>query len=169
VRHQPQLRRAGEVRGLNLLFPFNTTSKVCVTMLSSRPVLKKDDFKWGAEVEEAFRRLYHALIAAPVLQLLAFDRPFVVEFDASNSGIGAVLHQGNGPVAFFSHQIAIRYTKLAAYVRIHWPRPGRATPEALPTGVRVHGPHEPLQPQVFARPTTLNESSTPVGEQASWF
>jgi hypothetical protein len=46
-----------------------------------------------------------------------FDRAFVVECDASGSGVGAVLHQGGGPIAFFSRQIAARHAKLVAYER----------------------------------------------------
>jgi hypothetical protein len=52
-----------------------------------------------------------------VLQLLDFDRAFMVECDASGSGIGVVLHQGDGPLTFFRCQIAPRHTKLAAYER----------------------------------------------------
>ena len=46
-----------------------------------------------------------------------FDRPFVVDCDASGAGFGAVLHQGDGALAFFSRPFAPRHLKLAAYER----------------------------------------------------
>ena len=64
-----------------------------------------------------FHALQNALTSAPVLQLPSFDKPFIVECDASGSGFGAVLHQGGGPVAYFSCTIAPRHAKLAAYER----------------------------------------------------
>jgi len=80
-------------------------------------LLKKDGFHWNEDAERAFRALQRALTAAPVLQLPDFDHDFIVECDASGSGLGAVLHQGGGPVAFFSKPIALRHAKLAAYER----------------------------------------------------
>jgi hypothetical protein len=46
-----------------------------------------------------------------------FDMPFVVDCDAFGIGFGAILHQGEGPLAFFSRPFAARHHKLAAYER----------------------------------------------------
>jgi hypothetical protein len=69
-------------------------------------LLTKEGFKWTDAATTAFRELQRALTTAPVLQLPAFDREFVVECDASGSGFGAVLHQGARLIAFFSKPIA---------------------------------------------------------------
>ena len=68
---------------------------------------KKDGFLWSEEATHAFTRLKTALTTAPVLQLPDFTVPFIVECDASGSGFGAVLHQGAGPIAYFSRPIAL--------------------------------------------------------------
>jgi hypothetical protein len=80
-------------------------------------LFKIDTFKWSAEAEAAFRALQHVLTMAPILQLPDFDRDFIVECDVSDTGLGVVLHQGGGPVVFFSCQLALWHTKLAAYER----------------------------------------------------
>ena len=56
-----------------------------------------------------------ALSGAPILHLPDFSKEFVVDCDASGSGFGAVLHQGTGPLAFFSRSFAARHLKVAAY------------------------------------------------------
>jgi hypothetical protein len=52
----------------------------------------------------AFDALKNAHTSAPVLQLPDFNKPFIINYDASSSGSGfsAVIHQGSGPLAFFS-------------------------------------------------------------------
>lgn len=56
--------------------------------------LHKENFFWDEEVEQAFRRLKTAMTSLPVLALLDFSRPFIVETDASSFGLGVVLMQG---------------------------------------------------------------------------
>jgi hypothetical protein len=55
-------------------------------------LLRRDAFAWDKEVEDAFQALKHALTTVPVLQILDFDKLFIVDCDASGVGFGAVLH-----------------------------------------------------------------------------
>lgn len=54
-------------------------------------LLRKNAFHWSQEAAQAFEELKRALTTAAVLRLPDFSIPFVVECDASGSGIGAVL------------------------------------------------------------------------------
>jgi hypothetical protein len=54
-------------------------------------------------------------MATPVLQLPSFDREFIIECDASGSGLGTVLHQGGRSVAFFSRSMVPRHAELVVY------------------------------------------------------
>jgi hypothetical protein len=64
-----------------------------------------------------FTALKEALSTAPVLHLPEFTKSFIMDCDASGSGFGVVLHQDNGPIAFFSRPFATWHLKLVAYER----------------------------------------------------
>jgi hypothetical protein len=80
-------------------------------------LLKRDTFLWGDAATTAFHDLKRVLTSSPVLQLPDFSAPFMVDCDASGTGFSAVLHQGQGPIAFFSKAVAPQQAKLAAYER----------------------------------------------------
>lgn len=74
--------------------------------------------KWGARhllwlhpACEAFRELKQRFTTAPILHYPDSSLPFIVETDASNVGIGAVLSQRQGspakmfPCTFYSHKL----------------------------------------------------------------
>ena len=64
------------------------------------------DFEWNQECDDAFNRLKNALVTAPVLKYPSTTDPFILDTDASNYGLGAVLSQvQNGEekvVAYYS-------------------------------------------------------------------
>jgi hypothetical protein len=79
--------------------------------------LKRDAFQWSEEAETAFLALKKALTTVPILALSDFTETFIVECDVSGSGIGVVLHQADGAIAFFSRALPPRHRGLAAYER----------------------------------------------------
>lgn len=48
---------------------------------------------WNEECQQSFDALKAKLVSAPVLAYADFSRPFILEIDASHSGLGAVLSQ----------------------------------------------------------------------------
>ena len=50
-------------------------------------------FQWTTDQQESFNKLKLALTSAPVLAYLNYDKPFLLETDASLKGSGAVLSQ----------------------------------------------------------------------------
>ena len=68
--------------------------------------------QWGEIQQKSFDRLKHLLSSAPILRMPDFDLSFIVEADASNTGIGAALLQDHEdrrfPVAYASRKLLPR-------------------------------------------------------------
>lgn len=77
--------------------------------------LRKDSFGWTSEATGAFNKLKEALTSPPVLATPNFAKEFVLETDASGTGIGAVLLQDSRPLAYFSKLLGVRARQKSIY------------------------------------------------------
>jgi len=94
------------------------------------------DFKWTTECDNAFAKLKICLHSSPILAYPDFTLPFILDTDACQCGIGAVLSQPHGDgtekvIAFASRVMSkaerkysvTRKELLAAVTYIHHFRP----------------------------------------------
>eukprot|EP01018_Ginkgo_biloba_P023498 Gb_02517 [translate_table: standard] len=65
-------------------------------------LLKKEAFCWNPQVEDCFERVKKIMTSTPILATPNFSKPFILECDASGLGMGPVLMQEGGPIAFES-------------------------------------------------------------------
>jgi hypothetical protein len=72
-------------------------------------------FVWTEVTEMAFQTLKNALSSAPVLALPDYKLQFVVETDACDIGIGAVLSQAGHPIANVSRALGPKNQCLSVY------------------------------------------------------
>ncbi|GJW43499.1 putative reverse transcriptase domain-containing protein [Tanacetum coccineum] len=68
---------------------------------------KKVKFEWGDKQETAFQLLKQKLCSAPILALPEGSEDFIVYYDASIKGLGAVLMQREKVIAYASRQLKI--------------------------------------------------------------
>ena len=72
---------------------------------------KEATFEWTADCEQSFQSLKKKLVEAPVLAYPSFQKPFILETDASGIGLGAVLSQPqpdqkSHPIAYASRSLS---------------------------------------------------------------
>lgn len=76
---------------------------------------KKDAFQWEPAAQQAFEVLKQRTTKAPILTLLDFSKTFVVETNASNMEMGAMLQQQKHPIAFISKAFGPIGQELSVY------------------------------------------------------
>jgi hypothetical protein len=91
---------------------------VCNFGASCRPLhdlLKKGSFCWTSPHEAAFQQFKQHMITAPVFGLSNFTIPFILETDASGTGLGSVLMQEGRPLAYYSSSLCPKNAALSTY------------------------------------------------------
>ncbi len=87
---------------------YSTLTSPLTNLLRNKP----KSLSWSPAAEEAFEKLKEAFTRAPILVHPDPERPFIVEVDASTTGVGAILSQQLGnpaklhTCAFFSHKLS---------------------------------------------------------------
>ncbi|GJZ29841.1 putative reverse transcriptase domain-containing protein [Tanacetum coccineum] len=76
---------------------------------------KSIKFNWGEKEETAFQTLKQKLCSAPILALPEGSENFVVYYDASHKGLGAVLMQKEKVIAYASRQLKIHEENYATH------------------------------------------------------
>jgi hypothetical protein len=72
-------------------------------------------FSWTDAAQVAFDKLKQAMSTTLVLAFSNFSKEFVVETDACETGIGAVLSQEGHPIVYFSKGLSVNNQKLSIY------------------------------------------------------
>ncbi|GJS57292.1 reverse transcriptase domain-containing protein [Tanacetum coccineum] len=80
-------------------------------------LLWKDGFKWGVHEVTAFERLKQQLSTPPIVSLPNFKQVFMMEADASDTSIWAVLLQTNRLISYFSQEELV----IAAFMSLSEP------------------------------------------------
>lgn len=71
---------------------------------------KPDTVKWTESTKQAFQILHNKLTTATVMKRSDYTKTFVLQTDASQVGVGAMLSHGNDeyPIAYYSQKLLDR-------------------------------------------------------------
>ena len=93
IRDWPEPRNVTELQGFIGICTYYRKFVKSFSQLAAplTDLTRKGAFSWSDTAQRAFDRLKEVMRSCPVLALLDFTQPFVLECDASREGIGAVL------------------------------------------------------------------------------
>ncbi|XP_074297441.1 putative mitochondrial protein AtMg00860 [Silene latifolia] len=108
VKSWPIPKNITEVRGFHGLASFYRRFIKNFSAVAS-PItecMKKGEFKWTENAQQAFKMIKKLLCEAPILRLPNFNCLFKVECDANGIGVRAMLIKEKKPVAYFSEKLS---------------------------------------------------------------
>nr|GFC71299.1 reverse transcriptase domain-containing protein [Tanacetum cinerariifolium] len=78
-----------------------------ITKSMTKITQKATKFDWGEKEENAFQLIKKKLCSTPILALLEGSEDFMVNYDTSHKGLGAVLMQREKVIAYASRQLKV--------------------------------------------------------------
>ena len=118
-------------------------------------LLKKNSFLWTDEAQQVFMALKQAMCSTPILALPDFTKYFVIECDASGTGIGALLMQEGRPLAFTSQQLSGKHMGQSTYEKEMMALTCSRYMATILIGAVFPNPHRPSKPQIFFGATSI--------------
>lgn len=115
VQKWPTPANVKEVRGFLGLAGYYRKFVKNIGIISTSLLKKAEIFTWTHTHEEAFQALKSALMSAPILALPNFSKVSIIETDASDKGVGAVLQQNGHPIAYISKALGPKNQALSTY------------------------------------------------------
>ena len=104
IRDWPKPKNVTELQGFVGIYTYYRKFVKGFSQLAASltDLTKKGAFSCTETVQRAFDKLKEVMSNCPVLALLDFTQPLILECDASGEGVGAVLMQGRHPIDFKS-------------------------------------------------------------------
>jgi hypothetical protein len=99
-------------KGSEMLAPLTDLVGECrETKATKKNGTKKKPWKWESIHQQAFDNVKATVTKEVVLAYPDFTKPFEIYTDASPTQLGAVITQGNRPIAFFSRKLSKTQSK----------------------------------------------------------
>jgi hypothetical protein len=99
-------------KGSEMLAPLTNLVGECgETKTTKKNKTKKKPWRWESIHQQAFDNVKATIAKEVVLAYPDFTKPFEIYTDASMMQLGAVITQGNRPIAFFGRKLFVMQTK----------------------------------------------------------
>lgn len=117
IQQAPQPKTKKQVRSLLGLTGFyrkfiSNYAQIALPLTDLTKKGQPNNVRWTSKEQKAFEKLTEMQVQSPILRLADFNRPFIVQSDASETGVGACLFQefedGKFPIAYTSKKLLPR-------------------------------------------------------------